>query len=88
LPPYAFTSMKFLLAYAKGDKKLLKDREIIKTEVYRFKEFSFDKIMDMIKTNGQVRTYIPEEWFTSKRGNRDYLWLVLASLRFEFVRQI
>lgn len=80
--------MKFSLAVAKGEKKLLKSTQITQTEIYRLKEFSFKKILEMIGVNGQVRAYILEDWFASKRGSHNFLGIVLASLKYEFVKQI
>ena len=58
---------------------------MIKTEVYRFSEFTFKSTLAMVEGNAEIRSYIPEEWFKSKRGSRDYLWLIMSSKKFDYV---
>jgi hypothetical protein len=72
----------------KGDKALLKDSDIIPSEIYRFKEFTAINALKLIENHADSRKYVPEDWFTTKRANREYLWKVIASVRFNFVEQV
>ena len=48
-----------------GHKKYFHKFEIKQVNVPRFKEFSVDRIYDMVKTNEKVMSYLP--WFDEKK---------------------
>jgi hypothetical protein len=77
--------MKFLLTYAKGENLLLKDTEVVKTEVYRFTEFSLKKMIELAQEIHKCDNIFRRSGL-SKTWQSQFFWLVLASIKFEFVR--
>ena len=57
------------------------------SKIIHYKEFKFKfkAALDIIGENEELKSYIPEDWFVTKRGSRNYVWIVLASLKFEYV---
>ena len=50
----------------------------------QFKKFTFLKALHMVAENEELKSYVPDDWFTVKKGSRDYLLQVIGSLRYEY----
>lgn len=62
--------------------------DVYKVAIIKYKEFSFKAVLAMVTNNKELKSYIPDDLFETKRGSRDYIWMILWSFRFEYVTAI
>ena len=84
LPPIDMISLLFLRQIFLGRKKLLKDTEVIRSCVARYKELNAKVALQFCLSDPVLAQYIPDNWKNGKKISREYLWTLISSIRFNF----
>ena len=71
-----------------GNKKLLKDSEVTLPQVTRFKELNAKVALSFVPSSAELKKYIPDSWSNAKKICRQYLWMVIATKKFDFYHQV
>ena len=72
--------MPFILKVLKGEKKLLKLKEVKPLTVPKNPAFSAQIATQIIQQDEKLSVYVPEDSFQNRKpqsGNREYLWTVI-----------
>ena len=85
MPPEGLINIKFLRDVFLGKKRLFKDAEVTRVNVARFKELSGKVALEFVLSDPHLRVYLPEHWSDGKKISREYLWLIIGTMRFDFV---
>lgn len=86
MPPFEECSCKFMLDVLAGDKKVLDISEVTEFNVPRYSEFTLQSILDEVKNDPEVMSYLPELTAKNKKHSRKYLLTILSSLKPHYIK--
>ena len=88
MPSYEMFTRDFGKALLKGDKKLLKLREVQFVQVVKYDELSVKKLYDDLIQLPAMADYFPEKYPKGRQCDRDYMFNVANTLHEEIVTEI
>lgn len=89
LPPYELTDVNYFKELIQGSKLALNQQDTNNIKVTKFNELSTATALEQIQHDEELARYVPSHWFKDKaRRSRDFLWLVLSSLRPDYVQTV
>lgn len=76
------------MAIVEGEKNLVHERELCVITMQRYKKFNGKIALQFCEGDANLRKFVPEDWFKTKRFNRLYLWNIISTMGGDYCTKI